>query len=118
MKGTVDSSAALGVAGTDPVVIEAVLKALNYPSYFRPYSDTAGVTRLGYRVDDWISHNTYVEYRFGRRAHEWLRGLSVRVGINNVIDTDPPLADESRGYRTGGSNPRGRQYSLQLSKSL
>ena len=118
VKGTVDSSAALGVASTDSAIVDAVLGALNYPDYFREFSDTAGVTRLGYLVEDWISHNTYVNYRFGRRSHEWLRGMSVRVDINNVIDSDPPLADESRGYRTGGSNPRGRQYYLQLSKSL
>lgn len=118
VKGTVDTSAALGVAGTDSAIVDAVLAALNYPDYFREYSDTAGVTRLGYLVKDWISHNTYVNYRFPRRSHEWVRGTSVRVGINNVIDSDPPLADESRGYRTGGSNPRGRQYYLQLSKSL
>jgi iron complex outermembrane recepter protein len=118
VKGTVDTSAALGAAGTDPVLIDAVLSALNYPNYFRPFSDAAGAIRLGYLVEDWISHNTYVNYRFNRRSHPWLRGSSVRVGINNVVDRDPPLADESRGYRTGGSNPRGRQYYLQLSKSL
>jgi iron complex outermembrane recepter protein len=117
-KGTVDTSAALGAAGTDPVLIGAVLQALGHPKYLRPFSDAAGAIRPGYRVGDWINHNAYVNYRFPRRSHEWLREVNVRLGLNNVFDRDPPLADESRGYRTGGANPRGRQYSLQLSKSL
>jgi hypothetical protein len=37
--------------------------------------------------------------------------------VNNVRDTDPPLADSDTGYQRGaGTNPRGRAYYGQISK--
>jgi hypothetical protein len=39
-------------------------------------------------------------------------------GINNVLDTDPPLADEQFGYLAGTANPRGRQFTLDLSRKF
>ncbi|MBP6865275.1 MAG: TonB-dependent receptor [Candidatus Didemnitutus sp.] len=118
VKGTVDTSAALGAGGdnpTDPALLDEVVAALGYPKYFHPFSDTTGAIRLGYLVDDWIVHNAYVQHRFGRQK-DIHNNVTLRFGVNNVFDTDPSIADESRGYRTGGSNPRGRQFYLQITK--
>ena len=117
VKGTVDTSAALGAATTDPLLVQAIIEHLGNPSYLRVFTDSTGAHRIGYLVEDWIVHNSHVEYRFGRQKNI-LSNLTVRVGVNNVFDTDPPVADESRGYRTGGSNPRGRQYYMQVSKTF
>ncbi|QYM78517.1 TonB-dependent receptor [Horticoccus luteus] len=115
--GSIDTSANIGLASS--ATTQAVLQALNYPDYLRPYMDSTGSTRIGYRVGDWISHNAYVNYKFSRRkAAPALRDVSVRVGVNNVFGIDPPFADETRGYRTSAGSPRGRQYYLQLSKQL
>lgn len=117
VKGTVDTSAALGAATTNSDLLDDVVAALGYPSYLRTFSDSTGALRLGYLVDDWIVHNAYVQHRFGRQK-DIHNNVTIRVGVNNVFDTNPPIADESRGYRTGGSNPRGRQFYMQLTKTF
>lgn len=116
--GTIDSTANIGLANS--TTAKSVMEALNNPSYLRPYMDSAGATRIGYRVDDWIMHNAYVNYKFSRRKAtiEALRDVSIRVGLNNVFNSEPPFADEGRGYRSGSGNPRGRQYYLQLTKQF
>jgi outer membrane receptor protein involved in Fe transport len=45
-----------------------------------------------------------------------VQGTTVRFGINNVLDYEPSLADETYGYAGGGANPRGRQFTLEFSK--
>lgn len=115
VKGTVDTSAAFGALGTSPEIIDSALEQLGYPKWLVPFSDSVGNMRLGLLLDDWIVHNTHVEYRFGRQK-DIHNNVNLRIGVNNVFNTDPPLADESRGYRGGGVNPRGRQYYLQISK--
>lgn len=117
VKGSVDTSSFVGASTTDPDLVEAVVEALGRPSYIRPFSTSTGIMRYGYLVEDWIVHNAYFQYRFGRQK-DIHNNVTLRLGINNVLDTDPPIADESRGYRTGGSNPRGRQYYLQITKLL
>ena len=115
IKGTVDTSAAFASASTDPALVAGAMEQLGYPSYIREFTDTTGATRLGLLVDDWIVHNTHVEYRFGRRKN-FTRNMNVRLGVNNVFDADPPLADQGRGYISG--NPRGRQYYMQVTKAF
>jgi outer membrane receptor protein involved in Fe transport len=65
-----------------------------------------------------MNHNAWVTYRFDRGSHRWLRGVSVRLGINNVFDVEPPLADETYGYAGGSANVRGRQATLELSRKF
>ena len=64
-----------------------------------------------------IRHNAWISYRFERNdSRKWLRGVTLRGGINNVFDSDPELADEQYGYFTGSANPRGRQFTMDVSK--
>lgn len=70
-----------------------------------------------YLVTSNITHNAYLSYLFPRRRESKWGDWSVRLGVNNVFDEDPPLADSDTGYQRGaGTNPRGRAYSAQLTK--
>jgi outer membrane receptor protein involved in Fe transport len=95
-----------------------IYEVLGRPSYISSYVDSGGVRRYRYLVASHILHNTYINYAFPRRRdNRWLSNLSVRAGINNVFDVEPPLADEDSGYRRGaGTNPRGRAFYSQITK--
>ncbi len=100
---------------TSAATTEPIYRALGGPDYIRVFNDN-GITRYLYRVEPAINHNAWISYRFERGAHRWLRGVTVRGGINNVFDTEPPLADEQYGYFTGSANARGRQFTMDVSK--
>ncbi|MBM3851627.1 MAG: hypothetical protein FJ399_00565 [Verrucomicrobia bacterium] len=100
---------------TSAATTAAVYAALGQPDYIRVFNDN-GITRYVLRVDPFINHNAWLAYRFDRGAHRWLQGVSVRGGLNNVFDYEPSLADETYGYAGGGANPRGRQFTLELTK--
>ncbi|MCF6334192.1 MAG: TonB-dependent receptor, partial [Spirochaetales bacterium] len=57
--------------------------------------------------------NAYIDYRLklGNFADSTTR---LRFGVNNLTDSTPPLADESRGYYSSVHSIRGREYYLQL----
>ena len=60
-----------------------------------------------------------MSYRF-REKTAWLRGTSVRLGAVNLLDTKPPLSNDSRGYDVGRYNSlaRGVTWSLQLTRTF
>ena len=47
-----------------------------------------------------------------------LNGTRLRFAINNLFDTDPPLADETYGYYSDLHSPRGRQFAIELRKTF
>lgn len=100
---------------TSAATNEAIYELLNRPSHIRQFDDN-GITRYYYRVKPFINNNVWASYRFGDSAESWLRGTTVRVGVNNVFDRDPPLSDEQFGYQAGTADNRGRRYSVELSK--
>jgi len=100
---------------TSAATTAAVYEALGNPGYIQVFNDN-GITRYVLKVDPVINHNTWVSYRFERDAHPWLRGVTVRGGINNVFDREPPISDEGLGYQGGTSNVRGRQFTMEMSK--
>jgi len=102
----VDSSAA---------TTEAVYRALGGPGYIRVFNDN-GITRYLLRVPPSWLHNANVSHRFGAEAPGWLRQVTVRFAVNNLLDRDPPIADETNGYAAGTANIRGRQFVLDLTK--
>ncbi|MGY8984685.1 MAG: hypothetical protein ACKVHG_08885, partial [Sphingomonadales bacterium] len=72
-------------------------------------SATNDITGDPYVVDSWFVVNTSVTYAFdGEGAYENLDGLRVKVGLNNVFDKAPPLADENLNFFTGLHNAMGR----------
>ncbi len=66
-------------------------------------------------VDDWMTSNAYLQYDFDH-PDEALDGLRIRLGLNNVFDKNPPLADETNGYDAAYHNIRGRQVYLDVRK--
>lgn len=93
----------------------AQYEALGKPDYIAVFNDVGGVIRYRYITDRYITHNAYVSHRFGKRD-DLLSEVSVRLGINNVLDTPPPANDDSAGYDQG--NSRGRMFYTEISKKF
>ena len=102
---------------TSAATTEPIYRALGFPNYIKVFNDN-GVTRYLLRVDPSFSHNAWLSYRFDKSARAWLRGVTVRGGINNVFDRAPQLADEQYGFFSGSANPRGRQFTTDVSRKF
>jgi outer membrane receptor protein involved in Fe transport len=101
---------------TSAATTQPIYEALGRPDYIQVFDDN-GITRYLLRVDPQFNHNAWISYRFERgHANRWLRGVTVRGGINNVFDKDPVLVDEQYGYQPGSFNTRGRQFTMEVSK--
>ncbi|MDP3073004.1 MAG: TonB-dependent receptor [Opitutaceae bacterium] len=104
---------------TGTATTREIYEVLGKPDYISTYVDSGGVRRYRYLVTAFATHNTYASYAFPRRRGSNLSGLSLRTGLNNVFDIEPPLADSDTGYQRGaGTNPRGRTFYGQISKSF
>ncbi len=102
---------------TGTATTKEIYDVLGKPEYISVYVDSGGVTRYRYLVSSYVTHNAYLNYAFPRRQSPLLSNLTLRVGVNNVFDAEPPLADEDSGYRRGaGTNARGRSFYGQVSK--
>jgi len=102
---------------TSAATTEPIYRALGAPGYIRVFNDN-GITRYLLRVDPAINHNAWVSYRFAGKNQPWLKGVTVRGGINNVMDEEPSLADEQYGYQSGTANVRGRQFTFEVSRKF
>ena len=69
-----------------------------------------------FRVDDWFTMNASISYTIENDTA--LDGTRLRFGINNLLNEDPPLADESYGYYGSLHSARGRQFSVDLRKEF
>ena len=78
--------------------------------FFEPgvVSDTTGAF---WEVESWTTANISAEYHF--RMGDFADS-TVRVGINNVTDEDPPLADENLNYLASMHNPLGQYAYINL----
>jgi outer membrane receptor protein involved in Fe transport len=83
-----------------------------YARYVGAVKDSSA---LLYKGDDWLTFNAAVGYAPEEGA---LAGVAFRVGVNNIADKDPPLADETFGYFTKLYSNRGRYWFAQVSKSF
>lgn len=81
------------------------------------HDDNDGLDRYYQRVKPSLQHTANLGYAFGRESG-WHGNVSVRVGVTNVLDTAPPLYDDTRAGYTATISPRGRTYIFQLSKRL
>ncbi len=97
-----------------------IYDVLGQPDYISVYDDSGGVRRYRYLVSAFATHNAYVNYAIPRqRRGGVLSGTSLRFGVNNVMDIEPPLADENFGYRRGaGTTAKGRTFYSQISKNF
>jgi outer membrane receptor protein involved in Fe transport len=95
----------------------AVYEALGQPGYIRVFNDIGGVVRYRWWIEDIFQHSAYVQYRFGRTG-DFRKGLSVRVGVTNLTDEEPPVADDSKGYQSGTVSAKGRTYYVEVTKKF
>ncbi len=98
----------------------ATYESLGSPSYLRPIF-TNGSTFYRYVISDTRTYNTFVTYRLGREGvHHLLQETSLRLGVNNLFNTAPPLSDDNNGYETALYNTmaKGRMYSLTVTRKF
>lgn len=104
--------------------------AAGTPPYIVNTFDT-GAQRYRFLVDALTTYNAYVTYHVPKNgglrenlSTGVLQGLlsdtTVRLGVLNLTDEEPPLAVDSRGYSTSVYNSvaRGRIWSLELSRKF
>jgi outer membrane receptor protein involved in Fe transport len=69
-----------------------------------------------YRVGDMLTINTAISYTFENDGP--LDGTRIRLGVNNLFDKDPPLADDTYGFLSALHSPRGRMWRIELRKTF
>jgi outer membrane receptor protein involved in Fe transport len=70
---------------------------------------------------DAITYNTFLTYRFERNdRRSWLRHTTIRVGVNNLFDAEPPISNDNNTYETALFNTmaKGRTYSLTFTRTF
>jgi outer membrane receptor protein involved in Fe transport len=95
----------------------AVYEALGKPGYIRVFNDIGGVVRYRWWIEDTYQHSVYLQYRFGRTG-DFRNSVSVRFGVTNLFDEEPPAADDSKGYQAGTVGAKGRSYYVEVSKKF
>jgi iron complex outermembrane recepter protein len=66
-------------------------------------------------IDDYQTHNLYLQYEFGYDGDSPTR---LRIGARNIFDETPPLADTNFGYLGDLHNPAGRFLYVNVRKSF
>lgn len=92
----------------------ATYEALGSPSYIKPVF-TNGSTIYRMVLPDTETYNAFLSYRLGRTdTRSWLRDTSVRLGVNNLFNAEPPLSDDNNTYESALYNTmaKGRLYSV------
>jgi len=97
---------------------QSIAEGLGSPNYIVPVF-TNGSTVYRYRVSDTISYNASVAYTL-KATNKWANGMTIRVGVINMFDAQPPLSSDSRGYDPSVYNlmARGQSWSLQVTKKF
>ncbi len=66
-------------------------------------------------IDSFQTHNLYVQYEFD---HDSDKPTRFRVGVRNIFDEVPPLADTNFGYLGDLHNPQGRFVYVNVRKTF
>ena len=100
-------------------VTAATYTALGSPSYISRQFDS-GTYLYRFVVRDVVSFNALLGYRFKQEAPRVLRHSSIRVGVVNLTDREPPLTSGAVGFSAGvhGNLFQGRAWTLELTKQL
>jgi len=72
-------------------------------------------TREPWIIDDFQTHNLYVQYEAGYDTDAPMR---VRLGVRNLLDEEPPLADTNFGFLGELHNPQGRFVYVNVRKTF
>lgn len=78
------------------------------------------MVRYRYIVHDSISYNAYATSHYRGRPESWFANTSVRFGVVNLFNLEPPLTSNAGGYDPSvySTLARGRTYSLEITKKL
>lgn len=102
----------------------ATVTAANYallgsPSYISKQFDS-GSYLYRYVVRDVVTFNATLSYRFNQEATPWLRRSSIRLGVINLADREPPLTSGAFGYSASvhGGLLAGRTWTIELTKQF
>ena len=102
----------------------ATVTAANYallgsPTYISKQFDS-GTYLYRYVVRDVVSFNSSLGYRFKQEAPRLLRHSSIRLGVVNLTDQEPPLTSGATGFSAAvhGSLFQGRTWTIELTKQL
>ena len=97
-----------------------------YANYIGSYQDTGLETTTYtasyissegfYIVEDYLTYNANVAREF--KGDGWLKNTLVRIGLNNLLDEDPPFAGDNIGTVAGNYDMRGRLYYVELTKKF
>lgn len=89
-----------------------------YGKYVGEFYDTGAVNDDSgefWRVKSWSTYSLYGQYSYDEGL---LDGTRIRLGVRNLFDNAPPLADETYGYEASLHNAEGRYFYLNLSMSF
>ncbi|TRD12123.1 TonB-dependent receptor [Erythrobacter insulae] len=70
-----------------------------------------------FEVGDWFTLNFGISYSIDDTGTA-IDGTRLRFGVNNILDEDPPIADESFGFYGSLHSARGRQFSFDIRKNF
>jgi len=73
------------------------------------------VTNEPWIIDEYQTHNLYVQYEFGYETDSPTR---LRLGVRNITDEVPPLADTNYGYLGDLHSPQGRFFYVNARKTF
>jgi len=98
-------------------ITAAQFNALNAPNNFSKYFD-GGAYVYRYIVQDSITYNASIRYAFKKNAPKFLADTSVRLGVINLLDKEPPLTSGNFGYSSSvyTSLLPGRTWTLDVTK--
>lgn len=101
---------------TTALTTRAVFDALGRPDYIKEFNDD-GIVRYAWHVRPSTFHNLNLAWRAGRNTErKWLRNVSIRGGLNNVLNTPPVVIDNGLGFQPATGGTRGRQYWLEIGR--
>ncbi len=108
-----------GFADSTATTTLAVYDGLGRPDTISRQFDNGGYL-YRYRVSDVISYNAGLGYRFKRDAHALLRNTSVKLGVVNLTDKEPPLTPDTAGYSHAvhASLFPGRTWTIELARQF
>ncbi len=79
---------------------------------------SAGVYSYHPIIDDTLSYNVGMSYKFDHNASIWVKDTTFRFGVINLLDEKPPLASGNLGFDTGVYNQLaiGRDFTFELTR--
>ncbi|UAL11657.1 TonB-dependent receptor [Caulobacter segnis] len=86
-----------------------------FVNYVGEVYDTGSTLTGGeyYQIPAWTTVSLYGQYAFGEGRFD---GSTVRVGVRNIADKDPPISSSNFGYYGSLHNSTGRYWYMNVSK--